>query len=400
MDSDAGASLKQIRFKIAGFVFLTFLGYLIIGFSLAVLPVYIHRTLGFSTVTAGIVISLQYATTFFMRGYAGKMVDERGPKPAVLTSMSTFILSGLLLSFAGLVSFNPQASLAVLIITRLITGCAEGMIGASPINWAMLIVGEEYTSTAISYNGIASYGALAIGAPLGVVLAEYIGLPGLGIVVMFFGVAGYFIGRNKKGVKEIKTSQKQSFAKVLRTVSPYGLCLALGGLGFGTISTFITLYYQYLHWSNGALSLTVFGALFILGRILFSKTIARYGGLKVSIVSLAFETVGLSVLWFASNPSIALVGAGATGLGFSLIFPALGVEAVRLVAPSNKGSALAGYGLFIDISLGITGPLIGAVADHFGILHIFPFSMGIVFLGLILAFFLQYKKRGLEFAET
>jgi hypothetical protein len=47
------------------------------------------------------------------------------------------------------------------------TGCAEGMIGASPINWAIMAVGEKHTAKIISYNGVACYGALAIGASLG-----------------------------------------------------------------------------------------------------------------------------------------------------------------------------------------------------------------------------------------
>jgi hypothetical protein len=38
--------------------------------------------------------------------------------------------------------------------------------------------------------------------------------------------------------------------------------------------------------------------------------------------------------------------------------------------------------LFIDISLGVTGPLIGGVADVFGLPYIFPFSIGIVLIGL------------------
>lgn len=393
MDSGKELSSKHIRLEIAGFVFLTFTGYLVIGFSLAVLPVFIHHTLGYSTVVAGIVISLQYVTTFLTRGYSGKIVDLRGPKPVVLISMSSFAVSGVLLAFSGVFSSNPLLCLSILIITRLVTGCAEGMIGASPVNWAMLKAGEEHTATAISYNGIASYGALAIGAPLGVLLADRIGLTGIGIIIILIASFGYVTANRKKALKENKTSQRQPFFKVLKTVSPFGICLALGGLGFGAISTFITLYYQYMKWPNGALCLTVFGILFILGRVFFSKMIDRYGGLKVSIVSLAFEVLGLLILWQAKSPSIALAGAAVTGLGFSLIFPALGVEAVKLVAPSNKGSALAGYGLFIDISLGVTGPLVGAVADHLGMLHIYQVSAAIVFTGFIIAIVILYRMK-------
>jgi hypothetical protein len=66
---------------------------------------------------------------------------------------------------------------------------------------------------------------------------------------------------------------------------------------------------------------------------------------------------------------------------------------VKLVPASNKGAALGGYGLFIDMSLGITGPLIGAVASHFGMLYIFPFSMAMVLMGLLLAILISVRQK-------
>lgn len=167
----------------------------------------------------------------------------------------------------------------------------------------------------------------------------------------------------------------------------------MGGLGFGTISTFITLYYSYLNWSGAVLCLSAFSLLFIFGRVFFARSIDLYGGMRTSIACLALESLGLLILWLAPEPYMALAGAGIAGLGFSLVFPALGVEAVKLVPASNKGAALGGYGLFIDISLGLTGPLVGGVASHFGIVYIFPFSMCMVFIGFVLATLIYYRQK-------
>lgn len=380
---------NKITMALIGYVILTFFGYTIIGLPLAILPVFINKELGYNTLIAGLVISLQYLTTFVMRGYSGNITDKRGPKPAVLISMSSFFLSGIFLWIAYECKTIPHLSLAILVVTRLITGCGEGMVGASPINWAMLDLGDQHTGTAISFNGIASYGGLAIGAPLGVYLEKYIGIEGVALVIIVLAAIGYWMAYRKKPLKNEIVENRQSFMKVLGKVAPYGICLALGGLGFGTISTFITLYYSYMHWTDGALCLTIFGATFILTRIVFSNAIKTYGGIKVGIISLAVEVVGLGILAFAPNVGLALLGAGITGCGFALIFPALGVEAVALVSASNKGAALAGYGLFIDISLGITGPLVGFVGEHWSMSKIFPFSAMVVFCGLILCIFLS-----------
>jgi len=389
----AGATSSKVSLTIAGFVTFTFIGYFTIGLPLAVLPIFIHQDLGYSTMIAGVVISIQYATTFLLRGYAGSIVDKKGPKPAVLLGMIGFALSGILLFTAYLFKAVPIISLGTLIITRLMTGFAEGLIGASPINWAIFAVGDQYTGKSISYNGIASYGALAAGAPLGVILSNSYGIGSIGIVIIAFGVIGFFYAKGKKALKGNTDVPRLPFLQVLKTVSPYGICLALGGLGFGTISTFITLYYASLNWTGAVLCLSVFSILFILGRVIFARAITNYGGMKTAIYCLALESAGLMILWLANTPHVALIGAGIAGLGFSLIFPALGVEAVKLVPASNKGAALGGYGLFIDISLGITGPLVGAVASHFGMRYIFPFSMFMVFLGFLIAILVSYRKK-------
>lgn len=392
MDATIGQS-KNFSYSIISYVFFTFIGYFIIGLSLSVLPIFISKGLGFSMLVAGIVISLQYVMTFLMRAYSGKIIDSKGPKPAVLISMLGFAFTGLVLIMAYYFRFSPIISLLFLIITRLFTGGAEGMVGASPINWAIMTFGEKHTAKIISYNGVACYGALALGASLGVTIVKYSNFYGLGILIIFLGLLGFFIARTKENRTGKQSEEEQkSFWNVLGKVAPFGLCLALGGLGFATISTFITLYYDYYHWQNGAMCLSVFGILFVAGRLVFSNAINRFGGINVTIASLAAEALGLTIIALSYHPYFVLIGAGITGLGFSLIFPALGVMAMKTVPSSNQGSALAGYGLFIDISLGITGPLIGGVADAFGLPYIFPFSIGIVMLGLVLAYYLKMNQ--------
>jgi len=372
------------------------MGYFTIGLSLGVLPVFIHNQLGFSAMIAGIVISLQYLSTFLFRGYAGSIIDKKGPKTAVLSGLTGFAISGLFLCVAFLFKGQHELCLILVALTRLVTGFAEGLIGSSPINWAINTTGEQNTARAISYNGIASYGGLAVGAPIGILLAYNYGIAGIGIVVFILGMIGYLLAGRKNDAVMKSTEKRKSFASVLKTIAPYGICLTLAALGFGTISTFITLYYAYLNWNNAVLCLSVFSVFFILGRLIFAGAIDNYGGLKTAIACMALESVGLAVLWLANMPQVALVGAGITGLGFSLVFPALGVEAVKLVPGSNKGAALGAYGLFLDISLGLTGPMIGGVASHFGMLYIFPFSMGMVFLGLVSCLFIGWRVKSFK----
>ena len=78
-----------------------------------------------------------------------------------------------------------------------------------------------------------------------------------------------------------------------------------------------------------------------------------------------------------------------------MVFPALGVEAVNLVPASSRGAAVGAYSLFIDLSLGITGPLAGAVAAGFGFASIFLFAALAAISSLMLCIYLyrQAPKR-------
>lgn len=93
-----------------------------------------------------------------------------------------------------------------------------------------------------------------------------------------------------------------------------------------------------------------------------------------------------------------MLGSAVAGLGFSLVFPAFGVIAVKSAPASSAGTALAGYGLFIDISLGVTGPLAGASIHLFGMPYLFAFCSAMVVAALILN--LKFLKRQIGSAAS
>ena len=376
-----------ITLQVVSIVLFTFIGYLNIGIPLAVLPGYVHNHLGYGTVIAGLVISVQYLATLLSRPYASRYIDTRGSKRAVMVGLAGCGLSGVFMLVSSWLTSMPAWSLASLLIGRLVLGSAESLVGSGSIGWGIGRVGAQNTAKVISWNGIASYGAIAIGAPLGVVMVGHLGMWSLGVSIMLLGALGVLLAWPKLAAP-IVSGVRLPFLHVLGRVLPHGTGLALGSIGFGTIATFITLYYATNHWENAALCLSLFGASFISARLLFGNLINRIGGFRVAFACLSVETLGLLLLWLAPNPELALAGAALSGFGFSLVFPALGVEAVNLVPASSRGSAVGAYSLFIDLSLGITGPLAGAVAAGFGFASIFLFAALAAFAGLLLSVYL------------
>ncbi|MBN3787724.1 MFS transporter [Burkholderia sp. Ac-20353] len=390
MSTDSASTPRSgfaVTLQIISVVCFTFICYLTIGLPLAVLPGFVHDDLGFSAIVAGAAISVQYFATLASRPLAGRLADSLGPKQTVARGLIGCGVSGVLLLVALLLAHWPAASLVLMVASRLVLGVGESLCGTGAILWGIGRVGITHNAKVISWNGIATYGALALGAPVGVAIAHVLNPALIGVIVVALAALGYYLARLIAAVPVVH-GERMSYASVFTRVLPHGLGLALGSAGFGSIATFVTLYYAARHWPNAALSLTVFGTLFIGARLLFANMIKTYGGFRVAIVSFAFEASGLLLLWLAPAPHVALAGAALTGFGFALIFPALGVEAVALVPPASRGAALSAYSVFLDLSLGITGPLAGYVAGAFGYPQVFLFaavaSVGGVALSMLL----------------
>ncbi|WNW14367.1 MFS transporter [Pseudomonas sp. DTU_2021_1001937_2_SI_NGA_ILE_001] len=382
----------QVTLQVVSIVMFTFIGYLYIGIPIAVLPGYVHNELGLGTITAGLVISVQYLATLLSRPWAGRVIDNLGCKKAVQFGLLGCAVSGVFMLVAVWLQQWPLLSVACLFVGRLILGSAESLVGSGAIGWGIGRVGAQHTAKVISWNGIASYGSMAIGAPLGVWMVKTFGLASMGTSLILLGLLSQLLAWKKAPVP-IVHGERMPFIHVLGRVFPHGMGLALGSIGFGTIATFITLYYASKQWPNAALCLTLFGACFIIARLLFGNLINRLGGFRVAIACLSVETLGLLALWMANTPELALLGAALTGFGFSLVFPALGVEAVNLVPASSRGAAVGAYSLFIDLSLGLTGPLAGAIAAGFGFVSIFLFAALASLAGLALSVTLYRRSR-------
>jgi len=388
------STVEPRRFSVIGpilsTVAFTFVTYLTIGLSLAVLPGFVHGTLGFGAVMAGLSISMQYVATLISRARAGHMADTLGPKRTVLAGLVMCGVSGLLLLFGALAATIPALSLGLILMARLALGCAESGVATGAIAWGMAQVGHQHTGRVISWNGVATYGAIAAGAPLGVLIAHSFGFAAIGALSLVLMVIAFPLARLKRATP-LAAGERSSIRRVAARVVPHGIGLALGSLGFGCIATFITLLYAFHGWSDAALTLSIFGVMFVGTRFVFGKMITRVGGYRVAMVSFAIEAIGLAMLWLASGMWLAAAGAAVAGLGFSLVFPSLGVEAVNRVPENSRGAAIAVFSVFLDVAMVAVGPLGGLIAAGMGFNSIYGFAALAAVLAVALTLVLKTR---------
>lgn len=371
-----------------GIIAALFCGYLAVGLPLPVIPLFVHAHLGFSNLVVGLVIGIQFLVTVLTRGYAGRVTDQEGGRRSALQGALVMAVAGLLYLVAALPGLSPAASLGVIVAGRLAAGLGESQFVTGCVSWSIASVGPQRAGLSMSWTGIAMFAALSIGAPMGMAMYQRYGLAAsmaaciaapLLATVIALGTASYPSPRGAR----------LPFHRVVGRIWREGLGLMLQGVGLSGLTAFASLYFAARQWDSAGWVMTAFGAGFIAVRMLLGHLPDRLGGYWVAAWSLAVEAIGQALLWFAPNAGVALAGAMVTGLGCALVFPALGVEALKRVPPANRGSAMGAFVAFLDIAYGLAGPAAGVIAGHFGYAAVYAFGAGCALLGAALALALR-----------
>jgi MFS family permease len=366
---------------------MVFCSYMTIGLSLGVLPGFLHNTLHCNDLVVGLLIGIQSLATLLTRHQAGHITDTKGVKVSVAYGTVTIIAASLFYMVAVLLSSSLITSVIAIIIARMLSGAAESLQITGALAWGIGRAGQQRSGKVMAWNGIAMYGGLAAGAPIGIFLLHQYGVLVAFAGIIALSVAGWVVVAKLEAPLLHKTEKpRSSFGKVVAQIAKYGLGLSFSAIAFGCIASFITLFFQEKGWTNASLAFILFGTSYICVRIFFASLTDRYGGNKIAFFSLLVELTGQLLLWHAQSPEAALAGACLTGIGFSLIFPAFGVEAVRSIAPQMRGTALGAYVAFFDVALAVTSPLAGIIANACGYQNVFAYGSAGALIAIVIAF--------------
>jgi MFS family permease len=360
-----------------------FCGYLAVGLPLPVMPLFVHEKLGFSNLIVGLVIGIQFLATVLTRGYAGRVTDSQGGKRAALQGAGFAALGGALYVIAALPGMSSGVSLGVVVAGRLAAGVGESQFVTGCVSWSIASVGPQRAGMSMSWTGIAMFAALAIGAPVGMALYHQSGVQAAMIACVFAPMLAIVTAAGATSYVS-SVGRRLPFHRVIGQIWREGVGLMLQGVGLSGLTAFASLYFVARGWTHAGWVMTAFGVGFIFIRVVLGHLPDRIGGLRVAFWSLVIEAIGQAMLWRAPQEWLALSGALVTGLGCALVFPALGVEALKRVLPANRGSAMGGFVAFLDIAYGLAGPGAGWVAGQFGYAAVYLLGTASALLGAAL----------------
>jgi len=135
--------------------------------------------------------------------------------------------------------------------------------------------------------------------------------------------------------------------------------------------------------AQGALMLGVFTAAMTVGRLVGGRALDRFGRVPVLVATAILAAIGLSLVIFAPEPWVIVIGAILWGLGASLGFP-IGMSAAsdepRRAAARVSAVAMVAYIAFLG-----GPPLIGFLGEQIGVLQALTVILGLIVIAGVVA---------------
>jgi MFS family permease len=348
-------------------VWFTFTGF---GVVVPVLPRLVTQHLHGSAGLVGAVFATAAVVALLLRPFGGQLAQRFGTRWAMTLGALTAVAAG--------AAYALPLGTTGLLAARLATGVAEALLMTAGSVWAVGLAPPRRRAQVVGWYGLAMWGGLATGPLLGeiafrtgsypLVWTLAAALPGFALLVL-------------RGMPRGEGGDEPVSRRLLpRAAVLPGLSLAAGGFGYASVTSFGALAMTDRGIAGGALLLSLFGAAYVIVRLLAGGLPDRLGPKPVILVSAAMEATGLLLIALADRWWLAALGALVAGGGFTLLYPALALIAIRTAPPAERGATLGAVSSFLDLSIGVAGVLGGVIAEV-SFAAVFGLSAALALLG-------------------
>jgi MFS family permease len=171
---------------------------------------------------------------------------------------------------------------------------------------------------------------------------------------------------------------------------------ALVSFGYGSLTSFSSLFADELGLSPRSLFLTVMAGATVIGRLTIGRKVDALGPRRVLLRCLLVPPVGLLLLALTTNEAMLVASALVFGAGFGLVLPSYNTYVLTHVDPRRRGAAFGAMLAAFDTGIGSGASVVGWLVHVQGFRV--AFGVAAVLAALSLPYFL-FAERKLGFLE-
>jgi MFS family permease len=344
---------------------------------IATLPVYVI-SLGGSQTDAGLVSGALAFTALLFRPLVGWLTDAWRRRPLVLIGTSCY-------GFASVV-YLLASSIPLLVLGRFVHGFGLCCYTTASNAYVADIAPLKRRGEAVGLFSAAQAFGLIIGPVVGFML---IGTTGFRYLFYFTGGLAFTAFAISTFTKERRQTWKiKRRPWSLRTgivavdalpVAWMALCM---GMGFGTLSAFISIFAQSRGLQNPGFYFMVQAIALLIARTFAGRLADRRGRAAAIIPGIILMAVALALLPLAYSFHDFAISASFFGFGFGMAQPATMALLIDRVRPEQRGLATGTYFSGFDAGISVGSILLGVVSQYWGFGVMWSISAACTLLGL------------------
>lgn len=297
----------------------------------------------------GLIISLFTLTAMISRPFSGKLADKFGRIPVIVLGSVVCFVCGII--------YPVVATVTGFLLIRLIHGFSTGFTPTGQSAYLSDVIPAQRRGEAMGIMGTAGSLGMAIGPPIGGVIANHFSINVLFYASSLFAITSLFILTSLKETLAIKNKFSVTMLKVTKhdlfdfKVWMPCLVMVLCSYSYGTILTLVPDLSEFAGIENKGLLFIFFTIASLAVRLLGGKASDRYGRKNVLIISTAMIAGAMAIMGFSDSPRHLMIGMTLYGFGQGMAAPTLLAWATDLSDQLHKGRGIAS--LYIAMELGI-----------------------------------------------
>jgi MFS family permease len=367
-----GTQAREWSGTFAGLCAILLLTFTAFGSVIPVLPKLLTHELGGSDLAVGAAFGISAIAALLSRPYVGRLAQGGDVRHVIAAGTAGAALLGV--GYAGAASLGGGVAIVALLALRVLMGMAEAAVFTAGSLWVVALAPEDRRGQLVGWYGLAMWGGWTLGPVIGDLLRREIGYGAVWTLHAVLPAAAVAVAlRMPRGdLGDGAVSRRL----VPRPVLLPGTALALAAVGYSALAGFVVLHLDHRGVGGGSLALGLFGAAYIVVRLLFGRLPDRIGAAPIAVASGLLEAVGLALIAVAHSAWLAGLGALVMGAGFTLLYPSLALLVINRSDPAERGAALGAYTSFWDLGLGAAGLITGAIATGLGYPAVFAVAAG------------------------